>query len=99
MSKDNVCQKRVSMWIVTKSYNDYNQHGEYFVACYTKKPNFDEFLKLYLKSEGLQETYFDECVGIEKVKRYYENKGRYSDEDCWYNLREIKEGELYSLFN
>ena len=38
------------MWIVTRFENDYNQHGEYFVAAYTDKPEFKD-LKALLPDE------------------------------------------------
>lgn len=83
------------MWVITKSYNEYNQLGDYLIACFSKKPTFKTFLKIYLKSEGLNESYFDECEGIEVVEHYYENKGRFNNEYSWYFLSEIKDGELY----
>lgn len=83
------------MWVITKAFNDFDQHGDYLVACYNKKPSFDEFLKVYLKSEELAENFFDEHIGIEKVEHYYKNNGRFKNEYCWYFLSEIKEGELY----
>lgn len=85
------------MWIITRSKNDYNQHGDYFVACFKNKPTFKDFVKIYLQSEGLSENCFEEGGYLEeRAKRYYENKGRTNkNEDSWYFLSEIKEGELY----
>ena len=28
----------MSIWVLTKEYNDYNQHGEYFVGAWKEKP-------------------------------------------------------------
>lgn len=28
------------MWVLTREYNNYDQHGEYFVAAFKEKPTF-----------------------------------------------------------
>lgn len=33
-----------AVWILTRSYNDYNQHGEYFVAVFFTFPSQDELV-------------------------------------------------------
>jgi hypothetical protein len=33
------------MWILTTEYNDYDQHGEYFVAYWQEKPTKEQLLK------------------------------------------------------
>lgn len=83
------------MWVITRAINEYYQDGDYFVACYKNKPSFEEFVKVVAKSEGWRENHFDEVDEIERVRRYYENKGRFSNENSWYFLSEIKEGEVY----
>lgn len=30
------------MWILTEEYNDYSQHGEYFVAAWLEKPTSEQ---------------------------------------------------------
>lgn len=71
------------MWVVTKEYNDYNQHGEYFVAVYKDKPTFQQ-LKETLQSE--------DDVTIGKLTR---GGGRQNIEDEWYSLIRVEEGENY----
>lgn len=86
------------MWIITCDVNDYNQHGEYFITCFKKKPSFEEFVKVYLKAEGLRENYYEECDGIERVKSFYNNECYdYGISNTIYHLREIKEGEIKVL--
>lgn len=69
------------MWIVTAEIADYDQAGEYFVAAYNKKPDFQQLKKL-LNCES--------DVTIGKLTR---GGGRRSDEYEWYNLIEVKNGE------
>lgn len=85
------------MWIVTRGENDYSQYGDYFVACFEKKPTYEEFEKIYLQSECLSEDSLEESKYLkERIKHYYDNKGRTDKyENTWYFLSEIKEGELY----
>ncbi len=33
-------------WIITAEYNDYDQHGSYFVAWFREKPTFQDIKKL-----------------------------------------------------
>ncbi len=34
-----------SIWILTEEYNDYDQHGEYFLAAFKEKPSLEELKK------------------------------------------------------
>lgn len=71
------------MWIVTKKINDYNQHGVYFISAYNNKPTIEELtLLMYSREEA----------------EYLINGGvRKDNEDVWYNLIEVKNGEDYEL--
>jgi hypothetical protein len=68
------------MWIVTTEFNDYDQHGEYFVAAYYKKPTFQQ-LKELIKQD-------DVTVG-----KLTSGGGRQKWENQWWYLREVSEGE------
>lgn len=70
------------MWVITKSVNDYNQHGDYFVAVFTEKPTFAE-LKVLLNLDD---------VTAGKLTR---GGGRQNIEGVWYNLEDIQVGVLY----
>lgn len=35
----------MSIWILSKEYNDYNQHGEYFLEIYKEKPTIEQLAK------------------------------------------------------
>jgi hypothetical protein len=71
------------IWVLTTEYNDYDQHGEYFVAAFLSKPGFDALL---------------EIVGSEKVAERLLAKdstgGRIGVEHQWWYLREFEEGEV-----
>jgi hypothetical protein len=47
------------VWIVTKAYNDYDQHGSYFVGVFNKKPDKQQ-LKHALKEWGEEISYYSD---------------------------------------
>jgi hypothetical protein len=69
-------------WILTEEYNDYDQHGEYFVAWFPEKPTTEELSK-----------YFDEDTS----KHILTGGGGRRQlglrwEEHWYFLKEIESG-------
>ena len=74
-----------TFWVVTSSYNAYDQYGDYFIAVWKDKPTKDQLIKSLKIS--------DECAehlsngGGRRNKPYWE--------DSWYNLTEVKEGKNY----
>lgn len=71
--------RRMSMWIVTMSVNDYNQHGDYFIAAYQDKPTFADLRKLLPHKS-------DTTIG--KLTR---GGGRQAGEDEWHELTEVED--------
>ena len=69
----------MKLWIVTEDYNDYDQHGSYFIAAYASKPTVEMLTKL-----------LDNRIDGEHV---FNGGGRRKWEDSWYNLHEIDEGK------
>ncbi len=67
-------------WILTVTYNDYDQHGDYFVAWWKEKPSLEE---LKQSREGFSDN---------ELKHVLQGGGRIDDEYKWYNLTEIEEG-------
>lgn len=63
------------MWILTYEENDYNQHGEYFLAAWSNKPSIEQLEKV-LKADKSEYT-------IEEV---YQNCGRLRSTRRWYNF-------------
>lgn len=43
-----------TVWVLTKSVNDYNQYGDYFVAVFGKKPNIAGLAKVMNDVEGVE---------------------------------------------
>ena len=70
------------VWIVVEEYNDYDQHGSYFVAAFTQKPTFKKLKEVL----GLSD------VTTGKLTR---GGGREGFQDPWYKLIEINEEEIY----
>lgn len=64
-----------SIWVLTSEYNDYDQHGEYFVAVFVGKPALEQIQK-YCE------------VGKEYARHILLGGGRINDEYKWYNLRQ-----------
>jgi hypothetical protein len=68
-----------TVWILTKEYNDYDQHGEYFVAVFFNKPSH-----VVLTKEG---------VPTHRLKQVLDGGGRFDSEDNWHHLREVTPNE------
>lgn len=64
------------MWILTEEYNEYDQHGEYFVYAWVDKPSKEELCKV-INDRFRQDDYLDHV---------YEGGGRIYPEDHWYNF-------------
>lgn len=73
------------MWILTEEYNDYDQHGEYFVAAWNEKPTL----------EKLREIHWLELFSDETLNKLLAGGGREYNEYQWYNLHEYEEGTSF----
>jgi hypothetical protein len=71
----------MKLHIVTREENEHNQYGEYFVAVFTNKPTRDQLCQLLLPEDT--------------ISHLLNGGGRIGVENTWYNLRVVKEGELY----
>ena len=71
------------MWILTESFNDYDQHGEYFRACWSHKPNKEELEKVLGE------------ITEEEFQYLLKGGGRKEVEYSWYYLENKQEGILY----
>lgn len=66
----------MKVWILTEEFNDYDQHGEYFVAVFAAKPTHQQLTT--------QE------VPINRLRHVLNGGGRKDMEDHWFHLREVK---------
>ena len=62
------------MWILTEEYNDYDQHGEYFLHAWLFKPTKSQLL------EHVDGSLLDHILA---------GGGRLGTEHVWYYLREL----------
>lgn len=80
-AQEGVGDERASIWVLTFEVNDYNQHGDYFVAAWTQKPT----------AEQLRDHVKDWFCGpdINPARLLLETGGgRQGIEDLWYKLEE-----------
>jgi hypothetical protein len=64
-------------WLLTEEYNEYYQHGEYFVAAFATKPTAEQLAK-HIKPYTTPIDALLESGGGRSCRM----------EDHWYNLRE-----------
>ncbi len=67
-----------TVWILTEEYNDYDQHGEYFVEAFEAKPTTQQLI-----DAGVEESRTAHVLsggGRIELGSYYDNQ--------WYHLRE-----------
>jgi hypothetical protein len=76
----------MAIWVLTEEYNDYNQHGEYFIHVWNSKPTASQ-LAQYICGDGYDEE--NEYV-VEHVNHVLGGGGRRNYEDQWYNLHVVK---------
>ena len=79
MTTDNSDKQHV--WAVTRSINQYDQDGDYFVGFFYEKPTAAQLANLTGRSVG----YWEESP----------NGGRHGTEDEWYHVVRINEGVAY----
>lgn len=77
-----ILDNRKSMWILTEEYNDYNQHGEYFLTAWLEKPTENQI------KEMISESYGEYSIEVITKKLLSNGGGRIKDQDHWYNLFE-----------
>lgn len=66
------------IWVLTESYNDYNQHGGYFVAAWTNKPTLQQIAKV--------------CgITLDGAEHVLDGGGRQGLEEQWYELMEYEQ--------
>ena len=69
-----------TVWVLTRSINDYNQDGEYFEAAFAQKPTLERLAKHF--GGG----------GVAFLKHVRNGGGRREYENEWYDLSEVELG-------
>lgn len=70
----------MKIWVLTEEYNEYDQHGCYFICWWSKKPSKEQLKKVI-------------CVNDPYLQHVFDGGGRLNFEDQWYNLKEVEENE------
>ena len=85
--------KRHNIWILTRSHNDYNQYGEYFVGAFMHRPTKQEIFSIvnppYPGCNGTKITpqYDPEDKNVDEFLTHIINGGgRQRVENDWYEL-------------
>ena len=73
-------------WLLTYEVNDYNQHGEYFLAIFDTKPDHQRLANALRGASGMPT---DIMAGIAFLEHVLKGGGRKGDEQTWYNLEEV----------
>ena len=63
----------MDVWVLTREVNDYDQHGEYFVAVFGSKPTHEQLTAL--------------DVPKTRLRHVLNGGGRVEFEDEWFHLR------------
>lgn len=74
-----------AVWILTEEYNDYNQHGEYFICWFPRFPSLEELKSAVEKNTG-------EHLTDKEAQNILDDKGRVGLAASWFNLEYINSG-------
>ena len=70
-----------NIWVLTEGYNDYDQHGDYFIHAWIGQPTREQLIAV-----GVEAFRY----GIADYPAYVlAGGGRHRDEDQWYNLERV----------
>ena len=83
------------IYILTKAYNDYDQHGEYFIKAYAKMPTTTQLSRSLNRDSFSYPSISRQSTKSEDMSHYCshllsDGGGRIRDEDEWYFLRRKK---------
>ena len=70
------------VWILTRSHNDHNQHGHYFVAPFKQLPTVEQLLD-FTKDEV---DYSNVTDLLKFLLHLQKGGGRINDEQVWFTL-------------
>ena len=67
------------VWVLKSAYNEYDQHGEYFIAIFRHLPTLEQLAKE-------AETSLEYDHGVEAMERLQRGGGQKNSEYQWYIL-------------
>jgi len=73
------------IWVLTRSHNDYNQHGNYFVAAFRRTPELEQLID-FIRNDVDYSEVADLLKFLLHLKK---GGGRLDSEDVWFNLEQI----------
>ena len=74
-------------YVLVSEYNEYDQHGAYFIAWFHQKPTTEEVCKALLLDDGAHSELFDY---MHLAKHIIARGGRQGSENVWYTLKTVK---------
>lgn len=79
-------EAKQAVWVLTYEVNDYDQHGEYFLAVYAKKPTIEQIIDATKKSAPHNDVHalLKFCLHVQA------GGGRRGTEHTWFHLREVE---------
>ncbi|QDP50564.1 MAG: hypothetical protein Tp1125DCM00d2C21254131_5 [Prokaryotic dsDNA virus sp.] len=77
------------VWVLTEEYNEYDQHGEYFVAVFAGKPSLKKLAE-HFKMTDESAHYSDPMGAVDFLLHLQQGGGRQGTDDHWYNLEEVE---------
>ena len=80
--------KALSVWVLTREINDYNQEGAYFEAVFAQKPTAAELVAYFTKRGGYPQSFTSAMAALDFILHLLEGGGRQATEEVWYNLTE-----------
>lgn len=83
---------KTKVWVLTREHNDYDQHGEYFVAVFLKKPSHTTLAKA-LSKEGYG-TGSDVMAALVFLEHLLAGGGRVQWENVWFNLDHVEVSDV-----
>ena len=76
-----------TVWVLTSSCNDYDQHGAYFEAVFAKKPDLKTLAEFFKMKPDYATNVMEAVAFLEHVRN---GGGRRGTEHTWYDLDEVK---------
>lgn len=77
-------------WVLTRSHNDHDQHGEYFVAVWPSKPTTEQLAEFFRYTTGTPGNVMDALHFLLHLEK---GGGRRATEDVWYDLAFVEYGK------